>query len=119
MARDQSRPGAYRRLASSHEFSPYDLRGVPGTDEALIDGLVALEAAEEHPADDELDSGAFAALTDDFIERAASIPPTPLNLATFTESPELAALNATQHEARQHLQNILLLTKPPPFDPDE
>jgi hypothetical protein len=120
MARDQSRPGAYRRLASSHEFSPYDLRGIPGTDddadEALTEDLVALEAVEEHPADDEADSGMFRAMTEDFIQRTCSRPPSAPPVASFATSPELAALNATQDEARQHMKNILLLTKPPEFD---
>lgn len=80
----------------------------------MIDDLVALEAAEEdHPADDEFDTGAFSAMTDDFIERVASTPPPPAPLATFEASPELASLNATQDEARAHLKNILLLTQPP------
>lgn len=52
-------------------------------------------------------------MTDDFIERVESNPPPPPPIATFNDSPELAALNATQDEARQHLKNILLLTRPP------
>lgn len=58
----------------------------------------------------------FRAITDDFIERVDSAPPPPPPIEIFNESPELAALNATQDEARQHLKNILLLTKPPEFD---
>lgn len=72
-----------------------------------------------HPADDEVDTGVFKALTDEFIQTVESRPPSSPPVANFGESPELEALTQTQTEARSRIQNILFLTRPPTFPDDE
>ena len=124
MARDQSRPGQYRRLASSHEFTPVDLRGVPRSDapgsggETLIDDLLS-ELEDSHPADDELDTGAFRAVTDEYIQAAQAEPPSVPPLATFSDSEELRGLNEIQDSTRNILQNITMLMRPPPLTSED
>lgn len=79
--------------------------------------LVKLEAA--HPADDDLDTGVFKNVADDYIaitdDQLPTIPP----IADFNESKEKQALTETQSEVQQQLQNILFLTRPPTFPDDE
>lgn len=72
-----------------------------------------MKLEESHPADEDLDTGVFAAITDNFIAESEAQPPSLPPAADFTETEEYKALTKVQNETRQRLQNILFLTTPP------
>ena len=83
-----------------------------------MEDIVELDE-QGHPEDDEVDTGVFKALTDEFIQTIESRPPSAPPVANFGESPEFKALAEVQTEARSRMQNILFLTRPPTFPDDE